>query len=283
VSAVAVGAPAPGAVLAQAGRENFPVASRVLPRPVRAHLLALYGFARLADDAADEAPGDRVALLDWLEGELDAVYEGAPTHPLMRRLQPTVRACGLPREPFARLLDAGRQDQVVRSYATWAELAAYCARSANPVGELVLHVLGAATPERVALSDAVCTGLQLAEHCQDVAEDLARGRVYLPQADLRRFGVAVADLRAPAAGPRVRALMAFEVARARDLLDRGAPLQRTLRGRPALAVGAFVAGGRAALAAIERARFDVLGGPPRAGAGLRAAWLLRTLARRGAP
>lgn len=273
--------PPPAAVLVKAGRENFPVASRLLPRDLRVHLQAIYGFARLVDDVGDEAPGDRRSLLDWVEGELDRVYAGAPTHPLMRHLVPTVRAFGIPPEPFRRLIQANRQDQEVDRYDTFEELVAYCRLSANPVGHLVLHVFRAATPDRVALSDAICTALQLAEHWQDVAEDLRRGRVYLPGEDMARFGVTVDDLRAPRANEAVRSLMAFEVARARDLLDRGAPLAGTLSGWARLAVLAFVAGGRAALGAIERAGHDVLAGAPRAARSERTAAFLRALVSGG--
>jgi squalene synthase HpnC len=272
--------PAAAAVMAKAAGENFPVASRVLPRRQREHLLALYGFARLVDDAGDEAPGDRRGLLDWLDEEVDRVYDGEPTHPLMRRLATTVRACAIPPDPLRALIAANRQDQDVHEYETIDDLLGYCALSANPVGHLVLHVFDAATPERLELSDAVCSGLQLVEHWQDVGEDLERGRVYLPREDLRRFGVTRDDLAAPTAGEPLRRLLAFEVARARQLLDRGAPLIRTLRGRPALAVAAFVAGGRSALDAIAGGGYDVLGATPRPTRRRRAAALARTLARR---
>src|SRR5437867_1401823 len=147
--------PAPAEVMARAQGENFPVASRLLPRRVRAHLLAIYGFARLVDELGDAAPGDRMAALDWLEAELDRAFEGSAQHPLLVRLQRTLRDCALPREPFARLIDANRIDQRVERYDTWEQLRGYCALSANPVGELVLRVLGAATPERIALSDSI--------------------------------------------------------------------------------------------------------------------------------
>ncbi len=276
------------AVMGQARGENFPVAARVLTRRDRRHLLAVYGFARLADELGDELEGDRLAALDWLADEVDRAYVGGARHPLLRSLQATLAECALPREALARLLEANRLDQRVSRYQTWEQLRAYCELSANPVGELVLCVFGLATPERVALSDQVCTGLQLVEHLQDVGEDVRRGRAYLPADDLARFGcsheqltrlvsegIADLDLRGvPAASStpgedagrsadRLRATVAFETARARALLAAGIPLVAGVRGRPKLALAAFVAGGRAALDEIERARFDVLGGGPR--------------------
>jgi squalene synthase HpnC len=272
-----IGAPAADAVMARARTENFPVASRVLPRRVRSHLLALYGFARLVDELGDSATGDRLEALDWLENELDRAFEGRAQHPLLVRLTPTLRACDLPREPFARLIEANRLDQRVSRYATWQELRGYCALSADPVGELVLGVLGCATPERITLSDSICTGLQLTEHCQDVAEDLAGGRVYLPGEDLARFSCTIEELGARHAGGPLREVLAFEVARARGLLREGAPLIGELRGRARIALAGFVAGGRAALDAIENADYDVLAGPPRAGTGRRLRSLAMTL------
>jgi squalene synthase HpnC len=273
--------PAPGAVMARAGSENFPVASRLLPRRERGHLLALYGFARLVDEIGDSVQGDRLQALDWLEHELDRAFAGAATHPLLVALQPTLTECRLQRGPFVRLIEANRVDQRTKRYETWEQLRAYCALSADPVGELVLAVFGVATPERVALSDAICTALQLTEHCQDVAEDLAAGRVYLPREDLERFGCTIADLQQPHAPAPLRAVVAFEVARARGLLDEGAPLIGQLRGRARLGVAAFVAGGRAALTAIERAGYDVLAGPPVAGRSRRLLAFGATLARDG--
>jgi squalene synthase HpnC len=273
-------------VLARAGGENFPVASRVLPRRVRAHLLATYGFARLADELGDTAPGDRLAALDWLEAELDRAFAGRAEHPLLVRLQDTLRECALPREPFVRLIEANRADQRVKRYETWAQLRAYCALSADPVGEIVLRVLSEATPARIALSDSICTALQLIEHCQDVAEDYAAGRVYLPAEDLRRFDCAPELLaggteREPGPVPApLRAVLAFELARARELLAAGRPLVRELRGRARIAVAAFLAGGVAAVEAIERAGYDVRAGPPRASRARRALALTRVLASR---
>jgi len=273
-------APSAREVMARAEQENFPVASRVLPRAMREHLLAVYGYARLVDELGDSAPGDRLAALDWLAAELERAFAGTAEHPLLRRLSVTVRECGLAPGPFERLIEANRTDQRVSRYATWSELRAYCALSADPVGEIVLGVFGCATPERVAWSDSICTALQLAEHCQDVAEDRAAGRVYLPLEDLERFGCEPGELDAGRAGQALRAVLAFEVQRGRGLLDEGAPLIASLHGRERLAVAAFHAGGRAAFGAIERAGYDVLGGAPKASKPRRLLALLATLARR---
>ncbi|WP_019330379.1 squalene synthase HpnC [Streptomyces sp. TOR3209] len=268
--------------LAKAADENFPVAPFFLPRDWRTDLMAVYGFARLVDDIGDGdlAPGgadarllgvpanradDRLLMLDAFEEDLRRVFDGTPRHPLLLRLQPTVRRRSLTPEPFLGLIAANRQDQLVGRYETYDDLLAYCELSANPVGRLVLAVTGTATPERIRRSDAVCTALQIVEHLQDVAEDLGRDRVYLPAEDMKRFHVQEADLAAPTANASVRALIAFEAQRARDLLREGAPLVGSVRGRLRLLLAGFVAGGRAALRAIAAAEHDVLPGPPKPG------------------
>ncbi|CAL9614006.1 squalene synthase HpnC [Streptomyces sp. enrichment culture] len=268
--------------LDKATAENFPVAPFFLPRAWRTDLMAVYGFARLVDDIGDgdlapggadarllgvppEAAEDRVALLDAFEADLRRVFDGEPRHPLLRRLQPTVRRRALTPEPFLGLIAANRQDQLVGRYETYEDLLAYCELSANPVGRLVLAVTGTATPERIRRSDAICTALQIVEHLQDVAEDLGRDRIYLPAADMKRFHVQEADLSARSAGASVRALVAFEAQRARDLLNEGTPLVGSVHGRLRLLLAGFVAGGRAALGAIAAADHDVLPGPPKPG------------------
>jgi squalene synthase HpnC len=275
-------APSAEAVMARAGTENFPVASRLLPAAQREHLLAIYGFARLVDelgDATPAAPAERLAALDWLSGELDRAFDGAASHPLLVRLQATIASCGLQRRPFERLIEANRLDQRRERYETWEQLREYCALSADPVGELVLAVFGLADRQRVELSDRICTALQLTEHCQDVGEDLRRGRVYLPAEDLARFGCSERELGAAHASPALRAVLAFEVERARGLIADGLPLLGTLGGRARLAVAAFAAGGDAALGAIERAHYDVLAGPPQAGPARRLVALAAVLRR----
>ena len=247
-------------VAARARTENFPVASLLFPRALRPHLRAIYGFARLVDMLGDEVPGDRLAALDELEGQLDACYGGEPTWEVMRELQPTIRARSLPREPFLRLIEANRMDQRISSYETWLDLKGYCVHSADPVGRLVLGVLGRSEDgEVVTLSDDVCTGLQLVNFLQDVPRDLDLGRVYLPAEDRRRFGVT------ELAGPNepLRALLVFESERARGLLGSGDELGRRIGGRVGRAVAVFGRGGVAALEALERADWDIFNGRPR--------------------
>ncbi|WP_254811296.1 squalene synthase HpnC [Streptomyces cavourensis] len=271
------------ATLGKAADENFPVAPFFLPRAWRDDLMAVYGFARLVDDIGDGdlAPGgadarhlglepeqsdDRLAMLDALEADLRRVFATTgqePHHPLMHALRPTVRRRGLTPEPFLGLIEANRQDQKVRRYATYEELAAYCELSANPVGRLVLALTGTTSPERVRRSDAVCTALQIVEHLQDVAEDLARDRIYLPAEDMDRFRVTEADLARPTAGASVRALIAYESERASELLKEGTPLVGSVSGRLRVLLAGFVGGGRSALTAISAAGFDVLPGPPK--------------------
>ena len=291
-------------VMARSGGENFSVATRLLARSDRRHLLAVYGFARLADEIGDEHGGERLVVLDWLESELDRAFAGVARDPLVRSLQSTLVECGLPREPLVRLIEANRTDQRARRYETWSQLEAYCALSANPVGELVLRVFGLLTPARLALSDRVCTALQLVEHLQDLAEDVARGRLYLPAEDLAKFGASheqlssllvpagvkeegegVVRIGVPALGHdqegtrfAVRETVRFETARVRALLGAGMPLVASVPGRAKLAVAGYVAGGVAAVQAIERADFDVLAGAPSAGKARRARALARVLA-----
>lgn len=271
------------AVLDKARRENFPVAPFFLPRAWRRDLMAVYGYARLVDDIGDgdlppgggdalllglepERADDRLALLDALEADVHRIFDASgdgPRHPLLRALRPTVRRCALTPDPFLDLVAANRHDQRAGRCAHYDDLLAYCELSANPVGRIVLGVTGTTTPERARRSDAVCTALQIVEHLQDVAEDLRRGRVYLPADDMRHFGVEEADLAAPTANPRVRALVAYEAERAHHLLDEGIPLVHSVPGRLRLLLAGFVAGGHAALKAIAAADHDVLPGPPR--------------------
>jgi squalene synthase HpnC len=243
----------------RAGEENFPVAMRVLPAPVRRHLLALYDVARVIDDLGDVAAGDRTAaLLDFRDDLATIWHGGTPRATVLRSLAPTVAACDLPEQLFADLIEANLRDQTTVQYATYEELLDYCRLSANPVGRLVLLIFGASTPDRVWLSDRVCTALQIIEHCQDVAEDHRAGRHYMPLEDLRQFAVAPADLGAARAPPAVRALHRYEAHRAGALLRDGAALVGDLRGWARLAVAGYVAGGLAALAALRRNGWSAL-------------------------
>ena len=253
------------AVAAKAAFENFPVALRMLPRTYRRHLMAVYVFARTADDLGDQAPaGERLRLLAELEADVRALYGGGqPALEAVTGLKHAVVECEIPMQPFIDLIRANQQDQVVRRYETFDDLAGYCRLSANPVGRIVLYVFGCFSAERAEQSDYICTGLQLAEHWQDVAEDLRAGRIYLPLADMAAHGCSEHDLAAAHAAPLVRELMAFEVGRARSLIDTGAPLIGTLGGAARAAVAGYVAGGRAALAAIQAADYDVLAATPR--------------------
>lgn len=245
--------------------ENFPVALRVLPRRVRRHLVAVYDVVRVIDDLGDEAAGDRTAQLEAFAQDMAQVWDGGqPRAEVLRRLVPTVRATGLPRELFDRMVAANLQDQRVREYPTYADLRQYCTLSADPVGRMVLGVFGVTSDTAGELSDRVCTALQLVEHWQDVAEDRAKGRVYLPKEDLIQYGVSPSDLDGRSATPALRRLMAFETQRAAALLDSGAPLVGQLRGWARLAVAGYVAGGRAAVDALRRSGGDVLAGTPRA-------------------
>ena len=201
------------AVVARRARtENFPVASILFPRHLRPHLRAVYGFARLVDILGDEVEGDRLSALDELERELEACYSGRPSWPVMAALQPTIAEFALPREPFLRLIEANRMDQRITEYETWEDLREYCRHSADPVGRLVLGLVGLdRQPELVAASDDVCTGLQLVNFLQDVPRDLELGRIYLPTEDRVRFGVN--DLDRPS--PQLLAALRFEAERAR--------------------------------------------------------------------
>ncbi|WP_214109847.1 squalene synthase HpnC [Acrocarpospora catenulata] len=246
--------------MAKAGRENFPVALRLLPRGYRDHLSALYVFVRYLDDIGDEAEGDRLRLLDAVESDLDRLYAGsAPQLAPTRLLSHTVQACAVPAEPFHRLVAANRRDQSVTRYATFDDLLGYCELSANPVGHIVLHIFGAADPQRFLLADRVCSALQVIEHCQDVGEDYARGRVYLPAQDLRRYGCAEEDLAGRTTPVRLRQVVALQARRAAGLLADGRPLAAVLAGPARVAVAGYVAGGQATLSALHRAAYDVLG------------------------
>ena len=250
--------------------ENFPVASFLLPRAERAAVLAIYRFARAADDVADEgdAPAAvRLAELDRFERALDGIAAGhAPAEAPFAALAAAVDRHALPLEPFRDLLSAFRQDVTTHRYATWAALLDYARRSANPVGRLLLRLYGRHDAATTAWSDAICTALQLANFWQDVARDWTKGRVYLPQEDLARFGVTDAWIAEARCDDAWRALLSFETARARLLLASGRPLVRALPWRAGLELAGVLAGGHRILDRIDAAGGDVFRRRPALGA-----------------
>ncbi|UOP05649.1 squalene synthase HpnC [Conchiformibius kuhniae] len=242
--------------------ENFPVGSLVLPRRLRRPVHAVYAFARTADDIADEgdAPAaQRLAALDALRGELAKMAAGqTPATALMRRLQnEAIVPFALPLAPFEDLLSAFSQDVVKTRYQDFGELADYARRSANPVGRLMLHLYGEHDPRSLAQSDGICTALQLINFWQDVAIDWQKGRVYLPQSDLQRFGVDEAQIAAGRADAAFQKLMTHQCERAFKMLQAGAPLGRTLKGRIGYELRLIVLGGQAVLQKLDAVRYDV--------------------------
>lgn len=245
--------------VAKSHYENFTVVSLLLPRRLVRHFHAVYAYCRWSDDLADETSGGQQALdlIAWWRGELLSCYSGTPTHPVMVALRETIRRFDIPPDPFLNLLVAFEQDQRLKRYDTFEQLVGYCTNSANPVGELVLRLFECYDAEKAALSDEVCTGLQLANFWQDVARDLAIGRVYLPAEDRRRFGYPDSDLEARRFTPAFRELMRFEVQRARGYFARGAKLLPLLPREARTDVELFIRGGEAILDAIERQDYDV--------------------------
>jgi len=240
--------------------ENFTVATRLVPRRLRQHLANVYAFARWSDDLADEASSPEQALADlaaWRD-ELRDCFQGRPRHPVLLAIASTARQAGLDEKPFADLIDAFVQDQRQTRYKTRDELVRYCQRSADPVGRIVLALEGCRDPDLVAMSDSICTGLQLVNFWQDVRRDRLAGRVYLPHDDMQRHGVEESMLDAPSASEPLRRLIADEVDWARRHFDAGAPLVTLAPPvlRPAIAM--FLGGGRAVADAIDRAGFDTL-------------------------
>ncbi len=250
--------------LAESHYENFHVASWFLPKVLRPHFHSIYAYCRISDDLGDEVgdPAQALALLDLWGRELDACYEGRARHPVFVALTETIRACSIPKEPFADLLTAFRQDQTVTRFETMQDVLAYCHYSANPVGRLVLYACGEVNEENFRLSDSTCSALQLANFWQDVRVDFAKGRAYLPQADMRRFGVSDETIAAGAATPEFRALMRYEVEYTRQMFEAGLPLIGRVQRDLALDLDLFSRGGLEILRAIERRDYDVLGARP---------------------
>ncbi len=265
--------------LAESHYENFHVASWFLPKRLRPHFHSIYAYCRISDDLGDEV-GDRdqsLALLDLWGEELDACYRGQARHPVFVALADTIRACDIPKEPFVDLLVAFRQDQTVTRFATMDEVLAYCRYSANPVGRLVLYACGYRDAERFALSDFTCSALQLANFWQDVREDYERGRIYLPEADMRRFGVDEAAIATGKMTPQFHELMRYEVDSAREMFARGLPLIGMVDRELALDLELFSGGGLEILHAIEKQDYDVLRARPEISKAKKAALLLRAL------
>lgn len=250
--------------LAHTHYENFSVATWFLPKRLRQHFCNVYAYCRISDDLGDEVgdPEASLVLLDQWETELDACYNGAPRHPVFVALAETVRVLDIPRQPFADLLTAFRQDQTVTRYQSFDDLLGYCRYSANPVGRLVLYVCGYRDAERQQLSDFTCTALQLANFWQDVSADWAKGRLYLPLEDLGRFAVAEEDIAGQRNTAAFRDMMKFEVLRAREWFGRGLPLAGKLDRELAIDIELFSRGGLEILNAIERQDFAVLGRRP---------------------
>lgn len=245
--------------LARSHYENFSVATFLLPRHLHRHFHNIYAFCRWADDLADETGGGPRALelLRWWRRELLRCYEGKASHPVTIALFPTIRRFRIPPRPFLDLLFAFEQDQLVKRYATFDQLLHYCRHSANPVGRLVLRLCECFSPERAELADHICTALQLTNFWQDVARDLDRGRVYLPEGDLRRFGYSRENLHARRFTPAFAHMLHFEVERTRDLFERGAPLPSLLPRELRDDIELFRQGGLAILRKIEEAGYNV--------------------------
>jgi len=250
--------------LAETHYENFHVATWFLPERLRPHFHAIYAYCRVSDDLGDEVGNTEqsLALLDLWGRELDACYEGRARHPVFVALAETIRICSIPKEPFADLLTAFRQDQLVTRYATMHDVLGYCRYSANPVGRLVLYTCGYADEERFRLSDATCSALQLANFWQDIRVDWAKDRVYLPQNDMQRFGVTDATIQQGISTPEFRALLKYEVEYARDLFRQGLPLIGMVDRDLAVDLDLFSRGGLEILNAIEDQNFDVLTSRP---------------------
>ncbi len=265
--------------LAESHYENFHVATWFLPKELRPHFQAIYAYCRVSDDLGDEVfdPEQSLALLDLWGQELDACYAGRTRHPVFVALAETIRDCSIPKEPFADLLVAFRQDQAVTRFATMEDVLAYCRYSANPVGQLVLYVCGEHGEENVRLSDATCTALQLANFWQDVSRDLAKGRIYIPQKDMDSFGVTEEFLADGVVTPGFRALMRCEVEYARNLFEEGLPLIGRVNRHLAVELDLFSRGGLEILRAIENRDFDVLSKRPAISKATKFALLLRAV------
>src|ERR1035438_4513309 len=250
--------------LARSHYENFSVASWFLPAHLRQHFFNVYAYCRISDDLADEA-GDSarsLQLLDQWETELGACYAGRARHPVFVALAETVHKFEIPKYEFVDLLTAFRQDQRVSRYETFDEVLGYCKYSANPVGHLVLYLCGYRDSERQLLSDRTCTALQLANFWQDVSADFAKGRIYVPLEDLRRFRVSEEGIRDGVNTPDFCQMMKFEIERSREWFTQGLPLIAKVDRALATDIELFSRGGQEILNAIARQHYAVLGRRP---------------------
>jgi squalene synthase HpnC len=245
--------------------ENFSVATLFLPRRLLPHFYSVYAYCRFADDLGDESASESEALekLAWWREELVSTYAGEPRHPIMVALSSTIHRFAIPSQPFLDLISAFEQDQEIKRYDTYAQLLDYCRRSADPVGRILLYLFECFDEQRAALSDRICTALQLTNFWQDVARDFTIGRVYLPREDIGQFQFADEDLEANRFTPQFAALMRFEVARARDLFERGLPLVQLIPRSVRVDVELFARGGLAILRKIEEQGYNVWQRPPR--------------------
>jgi squalene synthase HpnC len=249
--------------------ENFPVGSLLVPKPLRKHVYSIYAFARTADDFADEGYEDdlteaaRLAALDDWERKLEDCYRGRAEHPVFIALAETLRELDLPIQLFRDLLSAFKQDVVKQRYADFDEVLNYCARSANPVGRLILLLFGYRDEGLHKLSDHICTALQLTNFWQDVAVDIGKDRVYLPLDEMERFGVSIGDLQARRFSDRYAALLKFQVERTRDFFKKGKNLPALVSGRLAVELKLTWLGGMRILERIEKQRYDTLGARPK--------------------
>jgi squalene synthase HpnC len=271
--------------LAESHYENFHVASWFLPRALRPHFHAIYSYCRISDDLGDEVgdPAQSLALLGLWSRELDACYAGRARHPVFVALGETIRSCSIPKEPFADLLTAFRQDQSATRYPSLQDVMAYCRYSANPVGRLVLYACGEADDERFRLSDATCSALQLANFWQDVSRDYAKGRIYLPQDDMKRFGVTERTIAGGVSTPEFRALIRHEVEMTHGLFKEGLPLIGMVARDLALDIELFSRGGLEILRAIKRQDYDVLASRPTLSRGAKVRLALRAVAGKFVP
>lgn len=269
------------AELARNHYENFPVASWLLPGRLRRHFFNVYAFCREADDRGDEraSPAEALEALGQWREELRLCYAGAPRHPIFVSLRETIRQFDLPIEPFEALISAFERDQRQQRWESYEELLSYCEGSANPVGHLVLMLFGHRDAERFRMADATCTALQLTNFWQDVAVDLGKGRIYLPQEDMRRFGVSEEDLRAQRCDEKFRGLMRFEIQRTRELFAQGRKLIPAVDRRLRVDLELFSSGGEAILRKIEHNGCDVFRRRPTLSKGAKAWLFLKALLR----